>query len=86
MPEPHVRNELILSLENQERLRSQGVRAELAGIRNVAITRGRHFLGMWRRGVAAYDWIPAGYSAPQYRAASADEAARYTVQAFCQEA
>lgn len=60
----------------------QGFRAEISGIRNIKISRGPSFKGLWRRAVGSYDWIPAGYTVPQYRAPTAEDAARYTVQAL----
>lgn len=83
MSNPAVSTELITFLNSSPVLAAHGYEAEFAGIRNVKVSRGGHFLGMWKRDIGVYEWIPAGYSQPQYRAHSAADAARFTTHALC---
>lgn len=81
-----ISNELITILMDHPVLAAQGLVAELAGIRNVKIMRGGHFLGMWKRGIGVYEWFPAGYSQSQHRALTAREATSFTVRWLCPRA
>lgn len=79
---PGNANGLLSLLAGQRGFAMHGFKAEVSGIRNIKISRGASFKGLWRRAVGSYDWIPAGYTVPQYRAPTAEDAARYTVRAL----
>jgi len=83
MQMPGHANSLLSLLAKQRLLAMHGYNAEPSGIRNVKISRGSSFKGIWRRAVGSYDWIPAGYTMPLYKAPTAEEAARYTVCTLC---
>lgn len=80
MSMPGSANSLLSLLAKQRPFSVNGFKAEVSGIRNIKITRGSSFKGLWRRAVGSYDWIPAGYTVPQYRAPTAEDAARYTAK------
>jgi len=86
MSMPGQANGLLSLLAKQHAFCLQGFKAEQSGIRNVKISRGPSFKGLWRRAVGSYDWIPAGYSMPLYRAPTAEDAARYTLRELCRDA
>lgn len=83
MPMTSTGNELLSRLAVEPALTSRGFTVELTGIRTVMISHGGYFHGIWRRVIGAYEWIPAGYSTPQYCARSAAEAVRHTVDTLC---
>lgn len=60
-------------------LASNGISAELAGVRSIKISRNGRFLGIWRQTVGSFDWYPAGYNQAQLRVPTPDQVARYMV-------
>ena len=71
-------NELLARLSSNSAILASGLYAEIAGPRSVKISRNGHFHGVWRHAVGSYDWYPAGYNAPQFRAPTAADAANFT--------
>lgn len=77
-----TRNDLITLINTSPALGTAGCKAELAGLRAVKLTRNDRFQGLWRQTIASYDWYPAGYNLPAYKATTIDDAIRFTVDRF----
>ena len=77
-----TRNDLIVTINTNHDLDRTGCKAEMAGLRTFKIMRNGRFQGLWRQTVGSFDWYPAGYNLPTYRASTADDVLRHTISTF----